>query len=53
MSYTEEYEKSIQQPESYWDEKAKDLDWFRFLKQILSEDESTIIDEIKQAIASR
>jgi|TARA_B100001964_G_scaffold204893_1_gene234945 propionyl-CoA synthetase len=53
MSYTEEYEKSIQQPESYWDEKAKDLDWFRFPKQILSEDEPSILDEIKQAIASR
>ena len=38
MSYFEEYEKSIQNPESFWGEKAKSLDWFNFPKKILSED---------------
>ena len=42
MSYFEEYEKSIQNPESFWGEKAKSLDWFNFPKKILSEDKDGI-----------
>ena len=42
MSYFEEYEKSIQKPESFWGEKAKSIDWFSFPKKILSEDKDGI-----------
>ena len=33
MSYFEEYEKSIQKPESFWGEKAKSIDWSAFQKK--------------------
>jgi len=42
MSYANEYQKSIQQPEVFWGEQAKNLDWFKFPKKILSKDENGI-----------
>ena len=42
MSYANEYQKSIQQPEVFWGEQAKNLDWFKFPKKILSKDQNGI-----------
>lgn len=40
MSYASEYSRSIQQPEQFWSEQAKKLDWFRFPSTLLSKDEN-------------
>jgi propionyl-CoA synthetase len=40
MSYAAEYQRSIEQPEQFWKEKAQALEWFQFPKTILSQDEN-------------
>ena len=40
MSYGSEYQRSIEEPESFWAEKAADLDWFKSPETILSKDEN-------------
>lgn len=42
MSYLTEYTQSIQQPEQFWGEKAKALDWFKAPQAILSKDDNGI-----------
>ena len=42
MNYQQEYQKSIQQKEQFWQQKAKDLPWFKFPQNILSQDEHGI-----------
>lgn len=39
MTYQAQYEKSIQQPEQFWAEKAADLPWYKEPTQILGKDE--------------
>ena len=39
MSYKKEYQESISDPVSYWQEQAKAIDWFSFPQTILSQDE--------------
>jgi len=39
MGYREEYRRSIEDPEGFWAEKAKDIDWYEFPQTILSRDE--------------
>ena len=39
MKYQEFYNKSIQHPEQFWSEQAKQLDWFDTPNNILSKDE--------------
>ncbi|TVQ68592.1 MAG: propionyl-CoA synthetase, partial [Balneolaceae bacterium] len=39
MSYLEEYSKSLQQPEAFWGEKAKAVDWFTFPEKVLTKNE--------------
>lgn len=39
MSYKNEYQESISDPVSYWQEQAKAIDWFSFPQTILSQDE--------------
>jgi len=36
MSYKEEYSKSLSQPEAFWGEKAKAVDWFTFPEKVLT-----------------
>lgn len=38
MSYENEFRRSIEDPESFWAEKAKLIQWFRFPERILSKD---------------
>ena len=33
MSYQEEYQQSIKQPGKFWQQQAKQLDWFTFPKK--------------------
>ncbi len=42
MSYTSEYEASINQPEEFWRDKAKQLEWFTFPETILGKDDNGI-----------
>ncbi|GAA5315624.1 MAG: propionyl-CoA synthetase [Candidatus Pelagadaptatus aseana] len=42
MSYAAEYQRSIQEPEAFWSEKARDLDWFQFPQTVLGKDENGI-----------
>lgn len=42
MRYEDEYGASIHQPETFWSDKARQLDWFRFPTTILSQDENGI-----------
>ncbi|MZR64077.1 acetate--CoA ligase [Alcanivorax sp. DP30] len=42
MSYEQEYSASITNPEAFWGEKAKMLDWFTFPTTILGEDDNGI-----------
>jgi propionyl-CoA synthetase len=42
MSYAAEYQRSIQEPEAFWAEKARDLDWYTFPQTILGKDENGI-----------
>jgi propionyl-CoA synthetase len=43
MSYQSEYNRSIEQAENFWSEKAQDLAWFEAPKNILSEDENGVM----------
>ncbi len=38
MSYLAEYQRSMNDPEGFWREKAQDLEWFSFPQQILTYD---------------
>jgi len=42
MSYATEYQASIDAPEAFWADKAKQLPWFKAPKKILSDDENGI-----------
>ncbi len=42
MSYQQEYDRSINEPESFWAEKAEQLPWFEAPKNVLSTDENGI-----------
>jgi propionyl-CoA synthetase len=42
MSYKAEYQRSMDDPEGFWREKAQDLKWFKFPENILSKDEHGI-----------
>ena len=42
MSYTDEFRKSIEQPEAFWKEKAEAIEWSQAPTQILSKDENGI-----------
>ncbi len=42
MNYQDEYKRSIRTPEAFWNDKAKQLDWFTLPKSILSTDEHGI-----------
>lgn len=42
MSYKAEYERSMNDPEGFWKEKAEALKWFKFPETILSKDEHGI-----------
>ena len=42
MGYKQEYQASIDDPEAFWTEKAKALDWYQFPESILSVDEHGI-----------
>ncbi len=42
MSYEQEYSASINNPEAFWADKARQLDWFTFPKTILGKDENGI-----------
>lgn len=43
MSYHAEYTKSVEQPETFWAEKAADLPWYKQPEQILSKDENGML----------
>ncbi len=40
MTYQAEHQKSTENPEQFWREKAEDIAWFKFPEKILSTDES-------------
>ena len=42
MSYQNEYQSSIEDPEKFWGEKASLIDWFKAPQNILSTDEHGI-----------
>src|SRR5690606_10108874 len=42
MSYHQEYRASIAQPEQFWARQAKDIQWFKDPRTILSKDENGI-----------
>lgn len=42
MSYDREYQASINDPQGFWADKARSLEWFTFPKTILSKDENGI-----------
>lgn len=42
MSYQQEYRLSIEQPEQFWATQAKDIQWFKAPRRILSKDENGI-----------
>ena len=42
MSYQQEYQRSIDQPEDFWREKASDLAWFKKPETILADDDNGI-----------
>jgi propionyl-CoA synthetase len=42
LSYSNEYSRSIEQPEAFWKEKSEAIEWFRAPTQILSKDENGI-----------
>ncbi len=39
MSYQQEYDRSMQDPEGFWRDQAKALEWFKFPQQILTRDD--------------
>lgn len=42
MSYKAEYQRSMDDPQGFWKEKAEALEWFKFPENILSQDEHGI-----------
>jgi propionyl-CoA synthetase len=42
MGYAKEYRASIEDPEAFWAEKARELDWYKFADDVLSTDEHGI-----------
>lgn len=42
MSYQAEYDRSLNEPEAFWREKAEQLDWYELPDKILSQDEHGI-----------
>ena len=42
MSYQQEFNASKENPEAFWEEKAKALDWFKAPQNILSQDKHGI-----------
>ena len=38
MKYATEYRRSIDAPEDFWRQKARDIDWFEFPQTILDQD---------------
>ncbi|MDH3763396.1 MAG: propionyl-CoA synthetase [Gammaproteobacteria bacterium] len=42
MSYQDEYQASIDNPEKFWAQKAQQLDWYKPASQVLSQDEHGI-----------
>jgi len=42
MSYQAEYDRSMNDPEGFWKEKADNLKWFKAPEKILSQDEHGI-----------
>ena len=38
MGYQAEHQKSIENPEDFWEKQAEEIDWFEFPKTILSQD---------------
>ena len=42
MSYQDEYRSSLNDPETFWKDKAQDLEWFKQPETILSQDEDGI-----------
>ena len=38
-AYRQAYQQSLSEPEVYWREKAKEIEWFEFPKEILSQDD--------------
>ncbi|MFT7130248.1 MAG: propionyl-CoA synthetase [Gammaproteobacteria bacterium] len=42
MTYLEQHQFSINDPEAFWKEQAKDIDWFTSPKKILSKDENDV-----------
>lgn len=42
MSYQQEYQRSIENPAGFWEEKARLIDWYKFPESILSTDEQGI-----------
>ncbi len=42
MSYESEYRRSLNDPEGFWEERAHEIDWFRFPETILSTDDRGI-----------
>jgi propionyl-CoA synthetase len=42
MSYQDEYQASIENPEQFWAEKASQLDWYQPASQVLTQDEHGI-----------
>ncbi|MCZ6887666.1 MAG: propionyl-CoA synthetase [Gammaproteobacteria bacterium] len=40
MSYATEYQRSLSDPEAFWREKAREIDWFEFPETILDQDEN-------------
>lgn len=50
MTYQEFYQSSVREPEKFWEEQAKSLDWFKFPKTILSKDEEDLFHWYKGGI---
>lgn len=42
MSYQSEYQESVQDPQAFWEQKAQQLDWFKFPEKIISQDDKGI-----------
>lgn len=50
MTYQEFYQSSVREPEKFWEEQAKSLDWFKFPKTILSKDDEDLFHWYKGGI---
>jgi acyl-coenzyme A synthetase/AMP-(fatty) acid ligase len=40
MSHESQYRRSLSDPQGFWEERAREIDWFRFPETILSDDEN-------------